>query len=310
MGNKNLFLFLLVFRETMASSVSSYQLKNKFINVGEIITKQQDFMKGHGVIVRDGDLIASVAGFIEQTNKLIFVRPIKTRYVPEVGDVIVGRVTDVCDKWWSIDIGAQMNASLVLSAIHLPGGVHRRRTEEDALEMRTFFKEGHLISAEIQSLKNDGGVHLQTRNLKYGKLINGIFVKVNNCLIKRSNKHFISCSDAQIGVDIVLGNNGFVWLTNTKTKEESIKIMNFAKKYEDFAPFLSAIPLNVRSNICRIRNCLLILDRNFVQISLQTIMSVYDYSIKNEIKVKDMLARRENDMQMIQNALYIVQRSL
>eukprot|EP00483_Globobulimina_turgida_P002659 UN02663 len=179
-------------------------LKNKFINVGEIITKQEGFMKGHGVVIRDGNLVACVAGFIEQTNKLIFVRPIKTRYIPEVGDVIVGRVIEVGDKIWSIDICGQLHASLVLSAIHLPGGVHRRRTEEDALEMRSFFKEGDLISAEIQSLKNDGGVHLQTRNLKYGKLINGIFVKVNNCLIKRTNKHFISLPN-HIGIDIILG---------------------------------------------------------------------------------------------------------
>merc|ERR1712130_204313 len=199
-----------------------------------------------------------------------------------------------------IDIGAQLHASLVLSAIHLPGGVHRRRTEEDALEMRTFFKEGHLISAETQSLKSDGGVHLQTRNLKYGKLVNGIFVKVNNCLIKRTNKHFVSLMDADIGVDIILGNNGYVWLTNTKSKEEQMKIMNFAKQYKDFAPFSSAIPLNVRMNICRIRNCLIILDRNFIQISQKTIMSVYEYSIKNGIKVKDML--NGNNLESIQNA--------
>ena len=70
-------------------------------------------MKGHGVVNRNGNLIASVAGFIEQTNKLIFVRPIKTRYVPEVGDV-VGRVREVGDKIWQIDIAAQLHATLVL----------------------------------------------------------------------------------------------------------------------------------------------------------------------------------------------------
>ena len=89
-------------------------LKNKFINVGEIITKSEGFMKGHGVVHRNGNLIATVAGFIEQTNKLIFVRPIKTRYIPEVGDVIVGRVKEVGDKIWLIDIAAQLHATLVL----------------------------------------------------------------------------------------------------------------------------------------------------------------------------------------------------
>ena len=100
----------------MASSHQN-SLKNRFINVGEVITKQKGFMKGHGVIVRGDDLVSCVAGFIEQTNKLIFVRPIKTRYVPEVGDVVVGRVKEVGDKRWSIDIGGQLHAALVLRSL-------------------------------------------------------------------------------------------------------------------------------------------------------------------------------------------------
>ena len=173
--------------------------------------------------------------------------------------------------------------------------------------MRSFFKEGDLISAEIQSLKANGSSHLQTRNLKYGKLVNGLFVRVNNCLIKRTNKHFITM-DAQWGIDIILGNNGFVWITNTKSKEEQIKIMNFAKEYKDFTPFLTKMDANIRLNICRLRNCLLILDRNFIQISIKTILSVFTQSIQRGIKVKDML--RGEDTDLIQDALYIVQQSL
>jgi len=290
----------------LKKSVYANTLQNKFINVGEIITKSEGFMKGHGVIVRNGNLVACVAGFVEQANKLIFVRPVKTRYIPEVGDVVVGRVKEVGDKYWSIDVCAQLHGSLVLSAIHLPGGVHRRRTEEDALEMRSFFKEGDLISAEIQSLKNDGGVYLHTRNLKYGKLINGMFVKVQNCLVKRTSTHFISFSE--LGVDIILGNNGYVWITNCKSKEESEQIMNFAKQYKDFTPFLSKIEASVRMNMCRIRNCLLILDKNFIQISAKTIMSVFAYCVKNDIKVKDMQSTKQTEL--VQDALYIVQQSL
>lgn len=96
------------------SSNHANSLRNRFINVGEVITRQEGFMKGHGVMVRGENLVSCVAGFIEQTNKLIFVRPIKTRYVPEVGDVVVGRVQEVGDKIWSIDIGGQLHAQLVL----------------------------------------------------------------------------------------------------------------------------------------------------------------------------------------------------
>lgn len=114
--------------------------------------------------------------------------------------------------------------------------------------------------------------------------------------------------DAQWGIDIILGNNGFVWITNTKSKEEQIKIMNFAKEYKDFTPFLTKMDANIRLNICRLRNCLLILDRNFIQISIKTILSVFTQSIQRGIKVKDML--RGEDTDLIQDALYIVQQSL
>ena len=40
-------------------------------------------------------MIASVCGIVERVNKLISVRPMKSRYIPKIGDVVVGRVVSV-----------------------------------------------------------------------------------------------------------------------------------------------------------------------------------------------------------------------
>lgn len=40
-------------------------------------------------------MIASVCGVVERINKLISVRPLKSRYVAKIGDVVVGRITSV-----------------------------------------------------------------------------------------------------------------------------------------------------------------------------------------------------------------------
>ena len=40
-------------------------------------------------------LYASVAGVVERVNKLISVRPLRTRYSGEVGDVVIGRILEV-----------------------------------------------------------------------------------------------------------------------------------------------------------------------------------------------------------------------
>lgn len=78
--------------------------------------------RGHGTYVDGDDLKASVAGVMERVNKLILVRPIKTRYNGEVGDVVVGRITELQQKRWKVDTCSRLDSVLLLSSVNLPGG--------------------------------------------------------------------------------------------------------------------------------------------------------------------------------------------
>ena len=77
--------------------------------------------RGHGTRLVQGQLVATVSGFVERVNKLVSVRPLNARYSGEVGDVVVGRIVEVGDKRWRVDIGARQDAVLHLSSIILPG---------------------------------------------------------------------------------------------------------------------------------------------------------------------------------------------
>ena len=92
--------------------------------------------------------------------------------------MVVGRIVEVQSRRWKVDVAAPLLAQLPLSAINLPGGILRRRTSADELQIRTFFSEGDLVVAEVQSVHSDGSASLHTRSLKYGKLRNGIFLAV------------------------------------------------------------------------------------------------------------------------------------
>jgi len=71
----------------------------------------------------ENDVIrSSVAGVVEQVNKLICVKPLKSRYEGEVGDVVVGRVVEVQQKRWKIDTNSKTDSVLLLSSVNLPGG--------------------------------------------------------------------------------------------------------------------------------------------------------------------------------------------
>ncbi|XP_074017325.1 exosome complex component RRP4 isoform X3 [Numenius arquata] len=154
---------------------------------GDTITTDTGYMRGHGTYVEEEKLIASVAGAVERVNKLVCVKALKTRYNGEVGDIVVGRITE------------------------------RRRSAEDELAMRDYLQEGDLISAEVQSVFSDGAVSLHTRSLKYGKLGQGVLVQVSPSLVKRQKTHF---HDLPCGASVILGNNGFIWIYPTAEQKD------------------------------------------------------------------------------------------
>jgi exosome complex component RRP4 len=169
-------------------------------------------LRGHNTHVRgeDGVLVASVNGVVERVNQLVSVRPLWSRYAAEVGDVVVGRVAEVAQTRWKVDVRGRQHASLLLSSINLPGSAQqRRRTHADALEMRKYFREGDVISAEVHKVHTDNSISLHSRSLKYNKLSRGLLVAVPPRLVQRSKTHFVILAT---GVEVILGMNGYIWV--------------------------------------------------------------------------------------------------
>lgn len=264
------------------------------VTPGDDVTTEHDFMRGHGTYVIEKDvtseanitydprtnttrrqqdieknLNASLAGVVEHIGKLVSVRPLKTRYQAKIGDVVVGRIVQVQQNRWKVDINGHLNANLNLNAVDLPGGELRRRDELDELSMRKHLGENDLISAEVQKvLSNDGGgmAILHTRSLRYGKLEQGILIKCSPSLIKPRKNHFHSFP---FGVSIIIGNNGYIWINPTDTEVENT-------------------PVEIRDNVSRIRNCILSLSKYNMMLYDSSILHCFDYS-KSRYSVKEML---------------------
>ncbi|KAB0800870.1 hypothetical protein PPYR_05224 [Photinus pyralis] len=245
----------------------------KIFTPGEIISEQQEFMRGHGTYEEDIYLKASVAGIKEQVNKLISIRPLKSRYNGEIGDVVVGRITEVQQKRWKVDTNSRLDSLLLLSSVNLPGGELRRRSAEDEHMMRQYLQEGDLISAEVQNVFSDGSLSLHTRSFKYGKLSQGVMLKVFPSLIKRSKTHF---HDLPIGASVILGNNGFVWISPTMVNQED-NVGGFTQNLEE------VVPRGTRETIGRLRNCILALAQSNVMLFDTSILYAYEESLKYNV---------------------------
>ena len=277
------------------------------------------FLRGHGTRVADGRLLATVCGTVERVNKLVSVRPLRTRYVPETGDVVLGRVVDIAGKRWKLDVGGRQHAILQLGAVHLPGGAQRRRNAVDELNMRALYAENDLISCEVQSFYADGAVALHTRSLKYGRLANGQLVRTPPTLVKRVKRHFhavdaeaafgdetlaaaeasgdekgdgnakISADDA-LGVEVLLGCNGFVWVGARSAatgeggeKDDDDGSERIRKKAR------VVVSRERRERVCRVANAVRVLSALFLAIHPPAIEDVARCSVEWGTAPKDML---------------------
>ncbi|XP_049857816.1 exosome complex component RRP4 isoform X2 [Schistocerca gregaria] len=260
--------------ERVDSTIRSYERSvPRILTPGEIITSQSGCMRGHGTYAEDDNLKASVAGVEERIIKLVSVRPLKSRYVGEIGDVVVGRITEVQQKRWKVDTNARLDSILLLSSVNLPGGELRRRSAEDEQKMRKYLQEGDLISAEVLQVYSDGSLSLYTRSLKYGKLSQGVLVKVFPSLVKRRKTHFhnLTC-----GASIILGNNGFIWLCPTASADEEGG-GGFTQNLEE------KVDRADREVIARLRNCILALANSKMMLYDTSIQYAFDESMKYKV---------------------------
>lgn len=268
---------------------------SEIVTPGEVITDDPQWMRGHGTYVSASTaaIVSSVAGTVTRTNKLLSVRPLRARYTPEVGDLVVGRIVEVQAKRWRVDVGATQLAALPLSAINLPGGILRKRTETDELQIRSFFAEGDLLVAEVQQLYGDGGAVLHTRSLKYGKLRNGVFVAVSGMGggggVVRSRRQVWTLDAANGGgqVDVVLGVNGYVWISkHVETPEGDNKpaagITNLEESVSAtmYSSQNDRIGVETMREIARIRGVVTALVENGLRVDEDMVMKGYHEAVE------------------------------
>lgn len=264
--------------------------EDSVVTPGQLITSDPVWMRGHGTYSLGDDTYSSCAGTISKVNKLLSVIPLRGRYSPETGDHLVGRITEVGARRWKVDIGAKTDAILQLGSVNLPGGILRRKSDSDELEMRNFLKEGDLLNCEVQNLYQDGSLSLHTRSLKYGKLRNGILFKLPSSLVIRSKNHHHHLPG---GVSVIIGLNGFIWIYKTPpvsqtTTTTTINKIEETSSWEIYSDQNDDISVNLRNTISRYYNVLRILTANEIGISEARIVSLYELSMYHE-NVNDLI---------------------
>ena len=101
-----------------ASSSSFLVVPGQVLAVSQKEDEASSFLRGHGTYIEtitddsvqveegqgDSRLVASTVGIVQRVNKLVSVVPLSERggYTGQVGDLVVGRITNVSSTRWAV----------------------------------------------------------------------------------------------------------------------------------------------------------------------------------------------------------------
>lgn len=219
--------------------------------------------------------------------------------------MVVGRIVEVQSRRWKVDVAAPLLAQLPLSAINLPGGILRKRTTADELQIRSFFNEGDLLVAEVQTVHQDGAASLHTRSLRYGKLRNGVFLAVTGMGgagggmvrgtgVVRSRRQVWHVEAANGGgtIEVILGVNGYIWISKYVGNENASGDVSITRLEEMASSSIYSsqndeISLATRREIARLAGCIRVLVEGGVKVDEDTVLKAYDTSVGLELEAGD-----------------------
>ncbi|VDP81057.1 unnamed protein product [Echinostoma caproni] len=249
--------------------------------------------------MRNAPMRTSLTGRVRIVNKLVYVEPPKARYSGSVGDTVVGRIVEVEQRRWKVDVNSALYGNLALANVKLPGGELRRKSEDDERAMRSFMKEGDVIVAEVHEVYKDGTLQLHMPGTRTGKLGGGCFLRIPPSLVKRQKIHrhrlairrTVSADSVHSGlstsgsvdvvqVGLILGCNGYVWIGPARGMDIGLGLTAAIEPHGD--PLANETGrqeyLMERLAVARVRNCILALTQHGMSVWETSVLTACEAS--------------------------------
>jgi exosome complex component RRP4 len=202
--------------------------KKQLVTPGELLA-EGDYLAGENTYAEEKKIYASRIGLVDCDNKRVNVVALRAFYLPKVGDLVIGTVTEVGFNGWTVDIKAPYEALLRAS------DVLSRPFKPQNDELSQVLNAGDLIVAKIASYDRSHDPQLTVGEPGLGKITRGQIMKVTPTKIPRvigRKGSMISMIKQETGCQIILGLNGVILVTGKTPEDEELAMMAI-KKIED-----------------------------------------------------------------------------
>ena len=177
-------------------------LNKRIVLPGEKISDKKSSMPN--TFTEGEETFAAVIGMLDEEGKYI---PLESRYKPLLDDVLVGIVTDIKHAGYSVDIN--------LSSL---GFISSK-------DFRVDLSLGDIVSCKVGQVYEVGDVDFaEVKKLPPGKVIHFPPAKVPRLIGRKSS--MINLIRENAGGEIVVGNNGYVWISEASNIPLVLKTVN------------------------------------------------------------------------------------
>lgn len=223
----------------MGSICMIYVNEKDLVVPGELLA-EDDYYSGRGTFEDDGKICSKLLGLVSLRNKKISVIPLKSKYLPKKGDVVIGKIDDVRFSMWGVDINSPYSGILPASEVF----------GREKKELSRVFDIGDVLFLRIVDVDEVKKVKLGLKGRGMGKFKGGVIVDIAPTKVPRligKKGSMINMIKDKTGCKIVVGQNGLVWVKGNEDMEQIVK--NIIKLIEREA-HTSGLTDRIKNKLC------------------------------------------------------------
>ena len=191
-------------------------VENKDLVIPGQVLADDEYYSGRGTFKENGKVCSSLMGLVSLRNKKLRVIPLKSKYVPKKGDVVIGKINDVRFSMWDVDINSPYSG--ILPAFEVFG--------REKKELNKVYDVGDVLFLRVVDVDEIKKAKLGLKGRGMGKFKGGIIVDIAPTKVPRligKKGSMINMIKDKTKCKIVVGQNGLVWVKGDGDMEQLTK---------------------------------------------------------------------------------------
>ncbi|MCS7093743.1 MAG: exosome complex RNA-binding protein Rrp4 [Candidatus Aenigmarchaeota archaeon] len=175
----------------------------------------------------EGEKVYSkVLGILKISEEEISVIPLAGKYIPKVGDRVVGVIDEVEVSGWWVDINSPYKAFLPI------GEALEEFVDLKKVDLSRFYDIGDVIFCKISKVTKNKIVQVSMKDMIARKLFGGAIMKITPFKVPRvigKGGSMIELIKSKTKTEIYVGQNGLIWVKGGK-KEKAWECISTIEK--------------------------------------------------------------------------------